>query len=163
MPGSVRLDVILDTPVAIELETRRRLTHALTAVAEVVAVPDGTFSVAYRAPGSVETSISVIGRRVQQLGQRVWLLLGRSQLTSRTVVWIALSPDGSLAEVDPLSWDPEAAGEPDRLLARLQPLWAATTCVARDGVAVRYRIVLDVPAEHVARAAVTMDRLRDRR
>ena len=144
-----RLEVTADVPRASASGFPRRLTHALVRIAEVLRRPDDVHHLFYRIPGDDEGMLVPVGPQLQELGERIQLALGQSVLERRTTLWLTLPADRAVARlVDPSRDDPEAEGEPERLVARTAPRWAMAASRARSGPSVLYRLVLWVPEAH---------------
>jgi len=150
--GRRRLELGYDVPAAAPA-FRRRLTDAVVRVAELLRRPGDVYHLVYRQAGEDEAVALPLGPRLQALGERLHLLLSRGSMAGRTVVWLALGRERSLAElVDPMSCDPELEAERERLLAAADR-WAMASSWVVAGPSLLVRIVLVVPAE--AEAAVT--------
>jgi len=153
-----RIDAAVDVPLGAESDFRRRLTDAVVRIAEALRRPDDAYNVIYRMPLDEEAVVLPVGPQVQELGERFFLVLNQGSLVGRTVVWLTLGRGTALSRVaDPLTSDPEAAGEPDRLLASSGARWAMATEWARVGPSLVVRIVLVVPSTS---SEAVCDRLR---
>ncbi len=151
--GRRRLELGYDVPATVAPAFRRRLTDAVVRVAELLRRPGDVYHVVYRQAGEEEAVALPLGPRLQALGERLHLLLSRGSTAGRTVVWLTLGRERSLAElVDPMSCDPELEAERERLLAAADR-WAMASSWVVAGPSLLVRIVLVVSAE--AEAAVT--------
>ncbi len=154
-------DLVVDVPAADETGWRRRIVDTVVRLAEALRRDDDVYHVLFREPAEPETVAVPVGPRVQELGERVALVLGRRSLERRTVVWLTLPRERALGEVmDPFAYDPEAAGEPQRTIVSIQPRWAAASSWARSPAAVRTRILLHVPVSSATAAEEVLGRLR---
>jgi hypothetical protein len=147
-PPLARIDTTADVPSATVEAFRRRLTETVVRVAEVLRRPDDVYHLLSRDPSAEETDVLPVGPQIQELAERLHLVLGRPPMAGRTAVWMALPRSRRVAEVvDPFDYDPEAAGEPERLLAGSGMRWGMATGFAPSGPSVVFRIVLYVPAD----------------
>lgn len=148
-----RLELGYDVPAAAAPAFRRRLTDAVVRVAELLRRPGDVYHLVYRQAGDDEAVALPLGPRLQALGERVHLLLSRGSTAGRTVLWLTLGRERTLAEiVHPVSCDPDDEGERERLLAAADR-WAMASSWVVAGPSLLVRIVLVAPAE--AEAAVT--------
>ena len=146
--GRCRIDLTLDVPAPAEPDFRRRLTDAVVRVAEALRRPDDVYNIIYRHPADPEPVALPVGPQLQELGERVSLVLSQGALAGRTVVWLTLGRDRTLSEVvDPSAGDPEAEGEPEALLATPTARWSMATEWARLGPSLVIRLILVVPAD----------------
>jgi hypothetical protein len=146
----VRIDLTADVPASAAVETfRRRLTEVVVRVAERLRRPDDLYHLLFRDPADGgETVVLPIGPLVQELAERFLLVLGIRAMAGRTSVWLALASSRRVVDlVDPFSYDPEAEGEPERLLASSGMRWGMATSFAPRGASVLFRLVLFVPAD----------------
>ena len=147
-PPLARIDTTADVPSAAVEAFRRRLTETVVRVAEVLRRPDDVYHLLAREPSAEETDVLPVGPQIQELAERLHLVLGRPPMAGRTVVWMALPRSRRVAEVvDPFDYDPEAAGEPERLLAGSGMRWGMASGFAPRGPSVAFRFVLYVPSE----------------
>jgi hypothetical protein len=147
-PPLARIDTTADVPSAAVEAFRRRLTETVVRVAEALRRPDDVYHLLARDPSAEETDVLPVGPQIQELAERLHLVLGRPPMAGRTAVWMALPRSRRVAEfVDPFDYDPEAAGEPERLLAGSGMRWGMATGFAPGGPSVVFRIVLYVPAD----------------
>jgi hypothetical protein len=147
-PPLARIDTTADVPSAAAEAFRRRLTETVVRVAEVLRRPDDVYYLLARDPSAEETDVLPVGPQIQELAERLHLVLGRPPMAARTAVWMALPRSRRVADVvDPFSYDPEAAGEPERLLAASGMRWGMATGFAPSGPSVVFRIVLYVPGD----------------
>jgi hypothetical protein len=69
-------------------------------------------------------------------------------MAGRTAVWLTLPRNRRVVDfVDPFGYDPEAAGEPEQLLAGSGMRWGMASGFAPRGPSVAFRLVLYVPSE----------------
>ena len=141
-----RVDATMDVPLDQESGFRRHLTDAVVRIAESQRRPDDVYNMIYRLPSDEEALVLPVGPQLQELGERFFLALNQGSLSGRTVVWLTLGRDRALAQVvDPVTCDPEAAGEPDGLLATPEARWAMASEWARIGPSLVIRLILIVP------------------
>jgi hypothetical protein len=137
----------LDAPLEAETEVVRRLTGTLVRLAEGLRRADDVYHQVVRPAGEGETLLRPVGVRVQSLGERFHLGVGRRPLALRTQLWLALPAGVALAEVvDPFRDDPDASGQPEGLLADPRLRWGVASAFAPAGPSVRYRLLIVVPA-----------------
>jgi hypothetical protein len=156
----VRFDLAADVPASAAVETfRRQLTEVVVRVAERLRRPDDVYHLLFRDPADGETVVLPIGPLVQELAERFLLVLGIRAMAGRTSVWLALASSRRVVDlVDPFSYDPEAEGEPERLLASSGMRWGMATSFAPRGASLLFRLVLYVRAD----AAATVEALLDK-
>jgi hypothetical protein len=155
-----RIDTAADVPAAALDGFRRRLTDTVVRVAEALRRSDDVYHLLFRDPPAAETVVLPIGPQLQELGERVFLVLGEGAMAGRTTVWLTLPRGRRVVElVDPFEYDPEGSGEPERLLVRSGMRWGMATAFDRRGPAVLYRVVLYVPIEAADRVGAVLDRL----
>lgn len=145
----VWIDLNADVPTSAAVEAfRRRLTEAVVRVAESLRRPDDVYHLLSRDPAADETAVLPIGPQIQELAERLHLVLALRSMAGRTAVWLALARSRRVVDlVDPFSYDPEAEGEPERLLATSGMRWGMVTSVAPRGPSLLFRVVLFVPAD----------------
>jgi len=142
-----RFDLSLDVPRAAEPGFRRRQIDAVMRVAETLRVSDDVYRLAYRLPWDEEPVVIPVGPQLQELGDRFSLVQSQGTMAGRTAVWLTLGRDKALSEVvDPDTYDPEAYGEPERLLIHPDVRWSMATEWARVGPSLIFRLILVVPA-----------------
>ena len=79
------------------------------------------------------------------------------------MVWLTLPRQRAVAEVlDPFGYDPEASGEPERLLTRPEVRWGMATSRLWTGPSVVHRILLYVPDSDRAAVEHLLKRLREK-
>lgn len=145
---AVELDVEVDVPADRRTELRRAFTEAVVRMAEGMPRRDLVVHLAYRVPTEPEPVVVPVGPLVQQLAERLHLALGQLELAGRTVLWLAMPRQVVLArEVDPFAYDPEAPGEPDRLIERAPVVWAMVVARTSDGPSERLRALVTVPPD----------------
>ncbi len=156
-----RIDVELDLPAESARSFRERLTDTVVRIAERIREADDVYHFVVRQPELAETVVLPIGPQLQELGERFALHLGQQGLAGRTVVWLTLDRRLALSRVlDPVRYDPEAPGEPERLLAGAPVRWAMATSFVATGAAVIHRMLLYLPAAAAADAEGLLERLR---
>jgi len=147
-------DLRADVPSTLTARARRHLVDAVVRLAEKLHDPGEGFALVWREAGSVETELVAVGRRPQELGQRLDTALSHRGFDRRTQLWLTLPAGAYLAEyVDPLVFDPEVEGAVKELLGHTDPLWAMEITFARGSPSTLYRIRFHVPAR--AREVVT--------
>jgi len=153
----VRINLTADVPASAAVEPfRRRLTEVVVRVAERLRRPDDVYHLLSRDPADGETVVLPIGPLVQELAERFLLVLGIRAMAGRTSVWLTLARSRRVVDlVDPFGYDPEAEGEPERLLASSGMRWGMATSFAPRGASVLFRLVLYVPGD----AAATVEAL----
>jgi hypothetical protein len=145
-----RLDVTIDVPQKAEPEVRRRITDAIVRVAEGLRQPGDVYHLIYRLPWDEDPAMRPVGPQLQEFGDRVSLVLTQGAMAGRTAVWLTLDRATALSDVvDPLTYDPEAEGEPEALLAHSGARWAMATSWARVGPSLVVRLILIVPSESI--------------
>ena len=111
-----RLDFTLDIPAPAEPGSRRRLTDAIVQIASSLRRTDDVYNLIYRLPSDPEPVVVPLGPQLQELGDRLFLVLSQGALEGRTAVWLTIGRDNTLSEVlDPLSCDPEGAADGHRV------------------------------------------------
>lgn len=151
-PGHARIDVHIDAPKNAEPGLRRRLTDAVVRVAETLRAPDDVYHLVYRLRSETEPMTLPVGPQLQEFGERFSLVLSQGALSGRTVIWLTLRRGQALAEVaDPLSYDPEAEGEPGGLLEDEATHWSMASEWAHVGPSLVIRLILIVPDERADR------------
>ncbi len=157
------LDLTVDVPSDRERAARSAVTELVVRVAEALRRDDDAYHQVVRLPWEDEPRLEALGPRLQLLGERCELAMGHLPFIGRTLVWLALARQHSLAEaVDPEAADPEAAGEPALLVGRAGARWSATVCVSRGGPAAVFRVLLFIPPEARLRMEGLLARLRSR-
>jgi hypothetical protein len=147
-PPLARIDTTADVPSAAVEAFRRRLTETVVRVAERVRRNDDVYHLLYRDRAADDTVVLPIGPQIQELAERLYLVLGSAPMAGRTAVWLTLPRTRRVVDfVDPFSWDPEADGEPERLLAGSGMRWGMASGFAPRGASVAFRLVLYVPSE----------------
>jgi hypothetical protein len=141
-----RIDIEFDVPGVVEADFRRRLTGTVVRVAEALRVEDDVYHLIYRLPWDAEPVLLPVGPKLQELGERFSLLQSRGAMAGRTAVWLTLGREHALSEiVDPLTYDPEADGEPEGVLTHAAARWSMATEWARVGASLVVRLILFVP------------------
>jgi hypothetical protein len=148
--GLLLLPVDVDTPTTGEARVRRALTDLVVRVAEQLRAEGDGYHLIRRESGHQQTSVTAVGAAPHALGERLFLSLGRSASEARTALWLVLPGGRAVAEVlDPMAYDPDAAGEPARLVTAAAVRWAAATAFVRNPPVTLYRLALWVPAAAV--------------
>jgi hypothetical protein len=154
-----RVDLELDVPPSKVAELRRMLTDTVVRIAELLRREDDVYHMAYRLPELQETVLVPVGPLLQELGERFALILDEGSLAGRTVVWPTLASERAVSELlDPSGYDPEAPGEPDRIMGHADIRWGLASSWAETGASVVHRVLLYLPAA----AAPEIDRLLER-
>jgi hypothetical protein len=157
-----RFDVEADVPHDRENAFRAVLTDTVVRLAESMRRPDDIYHFAVRYAELGETTTLAIGPQLQELGERFALVLTLDALDGRTAVWLTLPRQRAVAEVlDPFGYDPEAPGEPQRLLTRPGVRWGMATSRLWVGPSVVHRILLYVPESDRAAVEHLLKRLRE--
>ncbi len=152
------VDLTLDVPISKEAGVRRRFTETVVCVADALRRPDDVYNVIYNRPGDTEPMVLPVGPQLQELGERCFLVLSQSALSARTVVWLTLGRDIPLVHVvDPMTCDPEGAGEPETLLASAEARWSMATEWARVGPSLVIRLIVVVPNESADRVTAILE------
>ncbi len=158
-----RLDLTLDLPAGREVEATRELVAAVAWCAERLRAPGDVYHLVERPPWEEEAELRAVGPQVQELAERLALRWGRPELSGTTGVWLVLPAGRWLGRVVPPGYDPEAAGEPERLLLEAGCRWGFAEAMARDPASVRYRVVVyavpgaaDRVADRLQRAALRL-------
>lgn len=156
-----RIDLDFDVPQPAEPEFRRRLTDSVMRVAEALRTPDDVYHLVYRLPWDEEPVAMPVGPQLQELGERFALVQSQGAMAGRTAVWLTLPRDRALAEiVDPVSYDPEAEGEPEGLLVHPDARWSMASEWARVGPSLIVRVIVVVPARLAPRVTELFEVLR---
>jgi hypothetical protein len=154
-----RIDLELDVPPSKALESRRALTDAVVRIAEHLRRADDVYHMAYRLPELHETVLVPVGPLLQELGERFAVILDEGSLAGRTVLWPTLASDRVVSELlDPDRYDPEAPGEPDRIMGHADIRWGLASSWVDTGASVVHRVLVYVPTA----AAHDIDRLLER-
>lgn len=158
-----RFDVEADVPHDRGNAFRTALTDTVVRLAESMRRPDDIYHFAVRYAELGETTTLAIGPQLQELGERVALVLTQDALEGRTVVWLTLPRQRAVADVlDPFEYDPEASGEPERLLTRPEVRWGMATSRLWAGPSVVHRILLYIPDSDRAAVEHLLKRLREK-
>lgn len=156
-----RIGLQFDVPEAAEPGFRPRLTDTIVRVAETLRAPDDVYHLVYRLPWDEEPVLLPIGPQPQELGERFSLVQSQGAMAGRTAVWLTLGREHALSEVvDPITYDPEADGEPERLLRHPELRWSMATEWARVGPSLLLRLIVMIPADETDRARILLDSLR---
>ena len=140
------VSVTIDCPAVVDL--RYSLTAAIVRCAEASAPRATVYHLVHRESGRDETIAVPLGVTVNDLAERLVLSWRRPALGGRVLLWVGLPRGRSLGEcLDPAAYDPEAAGEPGRMIAGGGVEWAMTTRRRRRGSSVVYDVVLFVSGE----------------
>ncbi len=158
-----RLSLIVDVPPESERTARREVTTLVARVAEGLKTDGELYHLVYRLPWEGEAQLKSVGPRVQELGERVHLQLGRRELERLTSVWLVLPRNVYLGTVvDAGAYDPEADGEPDALIRRVACRWAFASAWWRGAASVLFRIVLYLPTGSADAVRTRVETLRAR-
>lgn len=156
-----RVDLELDFPPAAEPGFRRRLTDTVIRAAETLRASDDVYHLVYRLPWDEEPILIPVGPNLQELGERFSLVQSQGAMAGRTAVWLTLGREHALSEVvDPVTYDPEADGEPEGLLSHPALRWSMATEWARVGSSLLVRMIIVVPAHHAHRVTELFEVLR---
>lgn len=156
----MRLDLVVDVPVADEPGLRLRATDSLVRLAEVLRRPGDVYHLVVRPLDEEESRLRPIGPLIQELGEQLALQLGRTAVRGRTLLWLTLDRGRPLvAAADPGTADPDAPGEPDGLVAAADPRWAAATAIVARGPSVVLRIAVWAGEDDAAAADAALRRL----
>ena len=157
-PGTPVGPFEFDVPGVAEADFRGRLTEAVVRMADSMRAPDDVYHLLYRLPWDTEPVLLPVGPQLQELGERFSLLQSRGGMAGRTAVWLTLGREHALAEiVDPVGYDPEAAGEPEGLLTHPALRWSMATEWVRIGPSLLVRLMIVVPAHHARRVTEILD------
>ena len=122
------------------------MTDAVVRVAETLRASDDVYHLVYRLRSDTEPTTLPVGPQLQEFGGRFSLVLSQGALSGRTVAWLTLPRGQALAEVvDPLTYDPEAEGEPGRLLETSDARWSMASEWAHVVPSLVIRLILIVP------------------
>ncbi|HOC41620.1 MAG TPA: hypothetical protein PKJ99_01275 [Thermoanaerobaculales bacterium] len=158
-PPLARIDTTADVPTAAVMDFRRRLTETVARVAEALRRPDDVYHLMYRDRAADETVVLPVGPLVQELAERLHLVLGSAPMAGRTAVWLTLPRSRRVVDfVDPFGYDPEAAGEPERLLAASGMRWGMASAFAPRGPSLAFRLVLYVPTDAAPAVEVALEK-----
>jgi hypothetical protein len=157
-----RLDLELDLPPPRVAAARPALTDTVIRIAELLRASDDVYHMAYRLPELNETVMIPVGPRLQELGERFALIIGQGSLAGRTVVWPTLPSERAIADLlDPFDYDPEAPGEPDRLMSKADVRWGMANSFADRGASIVYRLLLYLPSSAVPEVERLLERLKE--
>lgn len=123
------------------------LTGAAVRLAEARADGNESYHLVRDEPGAGEPVVVSIGPSVQLFAERFMLMVQRTALENRTLLWLCLPSSVTLGEVlDPMSYSPEAEGEPDLMIRSAPVRWALALRWRRGLASVGYEVHLWVPA-----------------
>jgi len=146
--GRLRIDLDADIPYRSTGDFPKRLTGTVIRIAELLRQSDDHYHHIYRDPAEPDAILLPVGPLLQELGERLILALRQSGLENRTAVWLTLPARPAIAElVDPATYDPDAEGQPEGLVADTNARWAMATEWARIGPSTIYHVILWVPEE----------------
>lgn len=155
-----RFDLEFDVPKAAEPQFQPRFTDTIVRVAEALRLSDDIYHLVYRLPWDDEPVVIPVGPQLQELGERFSLVQAQSAMAGRTAVWLTLGRERSLSEiVDPISYDPEAAGEPERLLIHSDLRWSMATEWTRVGPSLLVRMILVVSTRNAHHVTALLESL----
>lgn len=158
-----RLSLVVDVPPESERTTRREVTALVARVAEDLETDGYVYHLVYRLPWECEARLRSVGPKVQELGERLHLQLGRPELQRLTSVWLVLPRSVYLGTVvDAGVCNPEAEGEPEALIGGLPCRWACATAWWRDEASVFFKVVLYLPIGSTVAARARVEALRSR-
>lgn len=144
----VRIVLEADIPLSNTESFPKRLTDTVIRIGEHLRQPDDHYHHIYRDPAELDAILLPLGPQLQEFGERLILALHHTDLTHRTAVWLTLPARPAIAElVDPGTYDPDAAGEPEGLVKRTNARWAMATEWARVGPSMIYQVTLWVPED----------------
>jgi len=148
-----RLQLDLDVPLQRVAVTRRELTEVVVRVAESVRRESDVYHQLAWDQDEATLRMAPVGPQLEELGDRFLLMLERPAAEGLCQVWLTLPRDVGLGQaMAGRGFDPEAEGEPERLLGSLEVRWAAASEVVRRDPVQLIRLVLFVPPEAEARA-----------
>lgn len=156
-----RFDLTADVPYDREIQFRAALTDTVVRLAEAMRRADDIYHLAVRYAELNETTLLPVGPQLQELGERFALNLTQGALEGRTAVWLTLPRRRAAADVlDPFAYDPDAPGEPERLLTRPEVRWGMAASYLRTGPSVVHRVLLYVPNPARPAIELLLERLR---
>ena len=121
---------------------------------------DDHYHLIYRDHAEPDAILLPIGPLLQELGERLIVVLRQSELANRTAVWLTLPSRPAIAElVDPAAYDPDAVGEPEGLVEQTHARWAMATEWARVGPSTIYQVTLWVPEKDTQGVQTILSRL----
>jgi hypothetical protein len=160
--GRVRIDLDADIPYRSAGDFPKRLTDTVIRIAELLRQPDDNYHHIYRDPAEPAAILLPVGPLLQELGERLILALRQSGLANRTAVWLTLPARPAIADlVDPATYDPDAAGEPEGLVEQTQARWAMATEWARVGPSTIYHLILWLPEDSASAVESLLARFRN--
>ncbi len=158
-----RLSLVVDVPAESERAARREVTALVARVAEDLETDAELYHLVYRLPWESEAQLTSVGPRVQELGERLHLQLGRHELQRLTSVWLVLPRNVFLGTaVDAGTYDPEAEQEPEALIGGVPCRWAFATAWWREEASVVFKVVLYLPIGSVVAARTRVGALKTR-
>lgn len=156
--GWSRVRATVDFPHS--LDGGRLITTCVVRVAEGLAGGGEVFHLVHREAGCEETIAVPLGSAINDLAERLLLSCHRSISDKRTLVWLALRRGRHLGEViDPVTYDPEAPGEPDRLLGSAPMNWALVLKRHRGAAATFFEMSFLVPEVGADKVVVAVNNL----
>lgn len=159
--GRLRVDLEADIPFRSAGDFPRRLTETVIRIAEHHRQSDDHYHLIYRDHAEPDAILLPIGPLLQELGERLILVLRQSELANRTAVWLTLPSRPAIAElVDPAAYDPDAVGEPEGLVEQTHARWAMATEWARVGPSTIYQVTLWVPENSASAVESLLARIR---
>ncbi len=156
--GWAKISASIDIPHS--LDGRRLVTQCIVRVAELVGCTGEVYHLIHRESGRDETISVPVGTSINDLAERFVLSCGQSILDGRTLVWPALLRGHHLGEfLDPMTYDPEAPGEPDNALQKAPISWAMILKRRRGAASTTFSLVFIIPHQQRAKVEAAIHRL----
>lgn len=157
--GWVRAEATIDVPHS--ADGSRLITRSVVRIAEDLGAAGEIFHLLHREPGRQETIAVPLGSAVNDLAERLALSCHRSILDGRTLVWPALPRGRYLGEcLDPVTYDPEAPGEPEGVLRTAPITWALVLRRRRGVASTVFEMDFIVPEQQAERVEAAVTQLR---
>ena len=145
--GWTRVATTVDVPQSVD--GGHLVTACVVRIAEGLGSGDEVFHLVHREPGRQETIAVPLGSTINDLAERLLLSCRRSVLDGRTLVWPVLQRGRHLGEViDPVAYDPEAPGEPEKLLRTAPIAWVLVLRRRRVAASTVFEMIFIVPEDH---------------
>ncbi len=142
--GWTRVVASVDFPHS--LDGGHLITRSVVRIAENLGGDGEVFHLVHREPGRQETIVVPLGSTINDLAERLVLSCRRSILDGKTLVWPALPRGRHLGEfIDPVTYDPEALGEPEHLLQTAPITWALVLRRHRGAASTVFEMAFIVP------------------
>ena len=136
------------------------MTRCLVRLAERLGTDAQAYHLIHREPGCEETIAVPLGLTINDLAERFSLSCRRSILDRKTLLWLAWLRGSHLGEyIDPVTYDPEAAGEPERLLRAAPFAWALALNRRRGSASTVFHLEFIVAREKADAVEAALDRL----